>query len=457
MSLRPSPSGRGGTHPNANLLNHKGLHTLITMIRWTRETRFAFRFCLLYFALFSLLTQILGGLILYPRWSFPMLGRLWPFEAVTTWFARSVFDISGPLVNTGNSGDTAFFWVQTFWTALAALAGACVWSLRASRREYDTLHKWLRLGVRFALAAQMLHYGMTKVIPTQFPPPSLVTLVKPVGNLSLSELLWASIGASPAYQVFTGAAELAGGLLVLVPQTTLLGAIVCFVDMVNVFALNMTYDFGLKQISFHLLLMSLFLIAPDFRRLSALFGRAQPDSAAWQAPRVSADWVTRRAMAGQLLFGAYLLVMYTNVGMNYWRSYGGGGYPKSPLYGIWDLTELAIDGEVRSPDSTDYDRQWRRVIFDAPDLVVFQRLDDSFAHYGVRFDVDSRSMRLTKGESRRWGAQFSYDRRSPESLVLDGTMDGHRIRVALERVELDTFRLRNGRFRWIRPPDPYAG
>ena len=40
----------------------------------------------------------------------------------------------------------------------------------------------MRLIVRFVLAAQMFEYGMTKVIPTQFIPPALTTLVSPVGD-----------------------------------------------------------------------------------------------------------------------------------------------------------------------------------------------------------------------------------------------------------------------------------
>jgi hypothetical protein len=143
--------------------------------------------------------------------------------------------------------------------------------------------------------------------------------------------------------------------------------------------------------------------------------------------------------------------------MNYWRSYGGGGYPKSPLYGIWNVTELSVDGQVRPPAENDYDRRWRRVIFDAPDLVVFQRLDDSFAHYGVSIDESTRSLTLTKGDSRRWSAYFTYERLSADRLVLDGVMDDHRIRVQLELLPNDVFRLLNHRFRWVRPPDPYAG
>src|SRR5207244_12772750 len=63
------------------------------------------------------------------------------------------------------------------------------------RKNYATLHKWFRFVLRFAVAAQMLYFGMVKVIPTQFPAPSLVTLIAPVGNLSLQGLLWTSIGA----------------------------------------------------------------------------------------------------------------------------------------------------------------------------------------------------------------------------------------------------------------------
>ena len=36
-------------------------------------------------------------------------------------------------------------------------------------------------------------------------------------------------------------------------------------------------------------------------------------------------------------------------------------------------------------------------------------------------------------------------------------MDGHMIRMDLQLVDLDTFRLINGGFRWVRPPDPYGG
>ncbi len=423
----------------------------------SRVTRIAFRFCFLYFIFYSVTTQVLGGLLMVPGASFPMLGRVPPFSGITAWVALHVFGWPGPLINTGNSGDSAFFWAQMSWTLAAALAGTVIWSLLDRSRGHATLYMWLRLFVRFALAAQMFDYGMAKVIPTQFPAPSLVTLVEPVGNLSLSNLLWTSIGASTAYQIFTGCVEMLGGLLLILPRTTLLGALVSLVAMVEVFVLNMTYDFGLKQISFHLILFCIFLIAADVPRLTAMFLRTGAVAPAEEPPLFATARANRRMLIAQVAFGLYLVVMYTNMGMNYWRSYGGGGYPKSALYGIWNVIGLSVDGETRAPDQNDYDRRWRRVIFDEPDLIVFQRTDDSFAHYGASIDVNARTVALTKGDSRRWTASFDYERPAPDRLILDGTIDNHRVRAELERLELDTFRLRNGRFRWVRPPDPYGG
>src|SRR5207249_5821296 len=93
---------------------------------------------------------------------------------------------------------------------------------------------------------------------------------------SMQGFLWASIGASQPYQVFTGVVEVLGGLLLLAPRTTLLGATICLASMTQVFILNMTYDVGVKILSFQLVLMSLFLLAPDFPRLANVFFRNDP-------------------------------------------------------------------------------------------------------------------------------------------------------------------------------------
>jgi uncharacterized membrane protein YphA (DoxX/SURF4 family) len=424
---------------------------------WRPATLAAFRFCFVYFSLYTLAGQIFGGVFLYPG-LVPALGTRWPLRDLTLWTAENIFGATPPIVYNGNSGDTLFHWAQTAWLLTLAIVGTVIWSALDGRRaSYAALHKWFRLYLRFALAAQMFYYGMAKIIPTQFPPPALVTLVQPVGDLSLTDLLWVFIGASTPYQIFTGWAEMLAGLLLIVPQTTTLGALVALADMVQVFVLNVSYDFGLKQISFHLILISLFLLAPEFRRLMAVLVLNRPAEASTQPPLFGTARANRLALLAQVAFGLFLIVMFTNLSLRFYVSDGGTGAPRSPLYGIWNVERLAIDGAVRLPLLNDYDRRWRRVIFDFTDRMFFQRWDDSYAAYGVSVDEAQQTLALTKGTSRNWKAGFTYQRPAPDRLILEGQMDGYPIRAELQLVERDTFRLLNSRFRWIRPPDRAGG
>jgi hypothetical protein len=421
------------------------------------------RFCLVYLALYALATQIAGGVFLLPGLSVPALGHVWPMRDVTTWLAQHLFGVHGPLVFTGNSGDTLFHWVQMAWLVVVSALGSVAWSWAVRGRAIAApLLAGFHLFVRFALAGQMFYYGMAKVVPTQFQAPSLVTLVQPVGSLSLSDLLWTFIGAAPNYQVSAGVAEVVAGLLLVVPRTATLGALVCLADMLYVFTLNMAYDFGLKQMSFHLMLLAAWLLAPNVGPLADVFLRRRRAVLSEPAPLVGTPGVVgttgtaRLATAAQVAFGLYLLAVFTGLSVRLWYA-EGDGRPRSPLYGIWDVEELSIDGAVVPAWQADYDRRWRRVIFDTTDVVVFQRTDDSFAHYGASLDERRALVALTKGRSRTWGATFAFERPAADRLILAGDMDGHQLRTRLRLVPLDTFRLLGSRFRWIRPPDPFAG
>ncbi len=119
-------------------------------------------------------------------------------------------------------------------------------------------------------------------------------------------VLWTSVGASPAYEIFTGGAELFAGFLLIFPRTATLGALIAMADMMQVFVLNMTYDVPVKLLSFHLIVMSLLFLAPNILQLFNFFfqertsGPRIPGAAlpSHHAPIASPAWLLRRCGSG---------------------------------------------------------------------------------------------------------------------------------------------------------------
>jgi hypothetical protein len=413
---------------------------------WNLATRVAFRFCVAYFGMYVLFTQMFNGLVVLPVGRIPPPGLL--LRPLVSWVTAHVFHVE-PLVLFSGSGDKTSDWVQAFCLLVIAAGVTIVWSVLDRRRsEYVRLHRWFRVFLRFALGSTMLGYGMSKVIPLQMPAPSLMRLLEPFGSFSPMGVLWSSIGSSRPYEVFTGFAELAGAVLLFVPRLATLGAIVCLADTIEIFTLNMTYDVPVKLFSFHLILLSLFLLAPDARRLANVFvlnRTAEPAARPYAGTRKA-----RLALIAQLVFGAHLVAMSLIGSVTGWSRYGGGA-PKSPLYGIWLVDEMTVDGQTRAPLVTD-DGRWRRVVFQAPTAVSFQRMDDTFVTFRAAVDAGQRTITinmLNRANDKDGAGRFSFERPAADRLTLDGTMGGNQVRLQLRLYDEKKFVLLSRGFHWI--------
>ncbi|MGC2696496.1 MAG: DoxX family protein [Candidatus Angelobacter sp.] len=428
---------------------------------WSPALRLAFRFSFAYFILYSFSDAIIRGLLISPHGGVPSLGAYWPLAHLTTWTAQHVFRIGHPVKYAlSGSGDTAFDWVQNFCILVIAIAATAIWSFLDRRREqYVSLHKWFHVFMRFALSSELIAFGANKFFLVQMGFPSLTKLLEPYGNFSLRGVLWSSVGASPAYEVFTGSAELLAGILLIFPRTATLGALVALADMIQVFTLNMTYDVPVKLFSFHLILFSLFLLAPEMRRLVTFFFTDSSTLPSEKVPLFRSVKAMRIAVAAQIIFGLYLLGVNFYANAQYWK-FVGPNRLKPSLYGIWNVDRMWIDGVERSPLLTDYDR-WRRVIFDSRISMQFQRMDDAFGAYRSATDDKAKKITLTKFDNtltkfsnKEWIGELIFDRPAQDRLMLDGTVGGHKTKMELKLVELDKFMLVNSGFHWINEEKP---
>jgi hypothetical protein len=244
--------------------------------------------------------------------------------------------------------------------------------------------------------------------------------------------LWYSIGASRPYEMFTGSVELLCGIFLFIPRTQLLGASLALAATVQVFVLNMTYDVPVKLFSFHLVLMSLTLLAPDVRRIcQAVFYH-------------QVKWI---AVAAQVVFGAYLVGLALHDSAVGWRSPFGGGAPRPPLYGIWEIDKMTIAGAERPPLLTDPNR-WRRMVIQRPAEVTFWRMDDTGDTQNAKVDIGARTITITRTNSSA-PSRFTFERPDAEHLVLDGEFDGRAIHMETHLFDRQRFLLVNRGFHWI--------
>ncbi len=419
---------------------------------WHPVTRVAFRFCFCYFTLFCLLfpqilfvfTGVLGRLL-------PDYAVLWQMIAVdpaTRSLGRWIFGVDTSLHADSGSGDQPATWMLVFCLLVISAVVTALWSLLDRHRDsYHRLFSWFLVFLRLCLGGQMLFYGLAKVIPTQMPEPPLSALLQPFGDFSPLSVLWLQVGSSPVYEMLLGSVEVAAGLLLFIPRTATLGALLSLASATQIFLLNMTFDVPVKILSFHLLVASAVVLLPQAGRLANVLVLARPAQPATQ-PLLFADSRRNRVAAvAQMVIGLWVLTGLIQASWMAWHEFGGG-QARPELYGIWSVTEFNRAGKPVAPLTTDENR-WQRLVFDSQSAATVQRMDGELVSVQATVDPADKELTLTAPTDPGLLARFHYHRPAPEDLVLDGSVGGQPVTIALRLVDPDSFTLNNRGFHWV--------
>jgi len=407
---------------------------------WPFVKRWVFAFTVIFFVLGNwwFPWAYIPGLDKVAEW----IGKGW--DVVVVPVAAHVFHVTASTAQTG-SGDSTYSYVAfAIYIAVALAAGLACAVLDRTRAHYERVRQFFRLFLRYALAATMISYGAFKVIPSQFTPPTLDRLVEPIGAASPMGILWTFMGASLPYVVLTGMVEMIGGLLLTMRRTALLGALISAGAMANVVALNFCYDVPVKLNSTLYLLEALVIAAPDFRRMASVFVLQPRD----ERPLFRKKWAMRSVVAAGVLLTA-TITFFSLRQSDESRRTGGYLAPRSPLRGVWSVDELTDNGASRPPLTTDVNR-WRRFIFDSPRTANIQFMSDARFRYLIELNEKAKTIKLTDWEHRNRVMSFAYARPGARTLVLDSTVDGHKMHAVCHLSELAAKPLLTTRgFHWI--------
>ncbi|HEV2421750.1 MAG TPA: hypothetical protein VGS59_08590 [Candidatus Acidoferrales bacterium] len=408
---------------------------------WSFAHRVMFRFVFSYLMLYILPFPF--GSFPGSVWQFSAYDKLW--RALVPWFGKHILHLRNAITIFPNgSGDTTFNYVQLLIFVLLAAVGTIIWTaLDRKRSEYRTLHEWLRIYVRYMLAFTMLAYGFDKVIKLQFADPGLGRLAEPLGNYSPFALLWTFMGSSTAYTHFGGWGEVIGAVLLFWRRTTTLGALILCGVLANVVALNFFYDVPVKIFSASLLLMAMFLVVPEAKRLIDIFvlnRGAGPENQ--KSPFHGRRILLARAVVktAVIVLVAYSLFTFVT------SAYASRRHiARPPLYGLYQVESFTQNGQPVALN----DARWRRIIFEYKSEMSVMSMDDTISYYGTKYDAAKKSVTLTAEDGTTPDGVLTYSQPDAEHLELRGNFKNQPVVIEMRRVDASKFMLVSRGFHWI--------
>jgi uncharacterized membrane protein YphA (DoxX/SURF4 family) len=127
------------------------------------------------------------------------------------------------------------------------------------------LLRWFTVTTRLLLALGFTPSGLTKLLGNRF---TILGPETPVG------FFFEALYRSGFYWNFIGACQLMAALLLLIPRTATLGALVYFPLILNIFVITVSLHFtGTPVITGLMLLASIYLLCWDADKLKPLFVR----------------------------------------------------------------------------------------------------------------------------------------------------------------------------------------
>ena len=408
---------------------------------WSFAHRVVFRFVFSYLVLY-IFPFPFGS---YPGTALPFLAYEKMWYALVPWVGKHILHLRQAItVFPNGSGDTTFNYVQLLGFAVIAAVATAIWTaLDRKRAEYRTLHEWLRIYVRYMLAFTMLAYGMDKVIKLQFVDPGPGRLAEPFGNYSPFALLWTFMGYSTPYTHFGGWGETIGAVLLFSPRTTTLGALILCAVLSNVVALNYFYDVPVKIFSSFLLLMAVFLVVPELKRLANILVLNRPVAAANLDGPFRGRWM--RISRVVVKTAAIGLAVYLNTVPMLQRRKMMADFPKSPIYGLYQVESFTRNGK---PAATN-DASWRRMIFEYKTEMSVLSMDDSMSYYGTKYDAAKNSVTLTGENSKSPDGVLTYSQPDAGHLELRGNFKNQPVVIEMRKIDTSKLELVSRGFHWI--------
>jgi hypothetical protein len=371
-----------------------------------------------------------------------------PLESLIKWVGRTLLHINTRMdTRDTGSGDTSYMYVLTFVQIVLALIASIIWTVADNKRNnYNKLLYWVTAIVRYYLAFFLLVYGYSKFNHGQFPAPDLDRLLETYGESSPMGLAWSFLGFSSAYGIFMGFFESLGGALMLFRRTTVFGACIATTVTANVVAINFCYDVPVKLFSSHLLLLCLFILLTEGKRLLDFFLFNKPIKPADLTPIfTSKKWLRARIVLKSVFIP---LITLAPLALIIYEQAEYGDEPKSALYGIYYVQDFVRNNDTLPAVATDSSR-WDKLVMEYEGSATVFNMARQKKYANLKIDTAQKTITIyTYKDSAKKNYTLSYTK-TGGFLTLQGVYKGDSLYVSMQRLDDKKILLTHRGFHWI--------
>lgn len=306
---------------------------------------------------------------------------------------RSVAGLLGiQLTLTDLSSDSTGLYIHAGIIFLIAIITSLYTATRMDDARRSKITGIIRTIASYYLALLLLKYGLDKFMKSQFYLPEPNILFTPLGKLDKDILFWSAMGSSYSYNVFMGIAEVIPALLLIIPRTRQIGALIATGVFLNIFAINLSFDISVKIFSFFLLLISFNLAIPIFKRL--VNQKLEPI----KKPNAFVKW--RKPFHRQIVLSFLLVLIFTEslYPLTIAQNWNDDVADRPYLHGAYE--------------SVDKQSAIKRVFVHRDGYLVFQDQSDNFTDLKLDIDQVGRKFKVQDYDQHQTAIPYQWDNRS---------------------------------------------
>ncbi|GAB2815246.1 hypothetical protein [Ferruginibacter profundus] len=325
-----------------------------------------------------------------------IFGRLIDFVA-TIFFSKT-------LRHTKVYSDSTSMYLLLLLLLVAAVIIALVLNSKKKWPLYK--EKTLRIFYQFFiyyLALQLLKYGADKIFKNQFYTPEPNTLFTPMGQLEKDILYWSTMGTSYSYSVFLGSLEILAAVFILMKRTRLMGLLLSLGILVNVVAVNFSFDISVKLFALFLLFLNIYLLHPFGSRLYQLL--LQKNNTVLPATRQISLFKKTFLISFLHWLAAGLIALEVFYPFLVSGNFNGDKMPRPYLHGAYEVTGV-IDGEDTITLSAS---PVKRFFIHRDSYIIFQNQQDVMQDYKLGYDKTDTTFTITDYQFKETILSYNYN------------------------------------------------